>query len=118
MLQVEDGGHWLLKDVHHVPKLRRCLISISQLFAQGYDPSFHLDTWKVTKGSRIIAKGNKVGSLYLFERPTKVGVVKTVMDGDEAIWHQRLGHMSKKGLEVMVKRYQLLGLQSENLEFF
>ena len=66
MLQVEDGSHWLLKDVRHVPMLRRNLIFVSQLFAQGYHLSFHLDTWKVTKGSRIIAKGNKVGSLYIF----------------------------------------------------
>lgn len=41
----------------------------------------------------------------------------TVMGSDAALWHQRLGHMSKKGLEVMLKRDQLPGLQSANLEF-
>ena len=32
LLQLEDGGKWLLKNVHHVPKLKRKLISVSQLF--------------------------------------------------------------------------------------
>lgn len=107
----------MLKDVCHVPKLRRNLISVSQLFAQGYHPHFQLDTWKVTKGSRIIAKGNKVGSLYLFEKPTEVGAAMTVVSSDVALWHQRLGHMSKKGLEIMLKMDQLPGLQLANLEF-
>ena len=90
----------MLKDVHHVPKLRRILISISQVFVSQYYPSLHLDTWKVTKGLRIISKGNKVGSLYFFEKPTEVGVVMTAMGSDVTLWHQRLGHMRKKGLEV------------------
>ena len=117
LLQLEDGGQWLLKDVHHVPKLKRNLISVSQLFAQGYYPSLHPDNWKVTKGSRIIAKGNKVGNLYLLEKPTEIGAAMTVMGSDAALWHQRLGHMSKKNLEVMLQRDQLPGLQSANLEF-
>lgn len=41
----------------------------------------------------------------------------TVMGSDAALWHQILGHMSKKGLEVLLKRDQLPGLQSANLEF-
>lgn len=117
LLQLEDGGQWLLKDVRHVPNLKRNLISVSQLFAQGYYPSLHSDNWKVTKGSRIIAKGNKVGNLYLLEKPTEIGAAMTVMGSDAALWHQRLGHLSKKNLEVMLKRDQLPGLQSTNLKF-
>ena len=58
----------------------------------------------------IIAKGDKVGSLYVVETNDEVGAVMTVVDSDAALWHQRLGHMSKKGVEVTLNREQLSGL--------
>ena len=72
---------------------------------------------KITKGSMIIAKGDKVGNLYVVETNDEVGDVMTDVDSDAALWHQRLGHMSKKGLQVMLNREQLPGLQSADLEF-
>lgn len=39
-----------------------------------------------------------------------------VVDGDLELWHKRLRHMSKKGLEVMLERDQLPGLKFVDLE--
>ena len=39
-----------------------------------------------------------------------------VTDGKIEKFHKRLSHMSKKGLEVLLQRDQLLGLKSLDLE--
>ena len=116
LLSIEGGAQFLLQDVRHVPKLKRILIFVSQLYAQGF-LTLLTDTWKITKGSMIIAKGNKVGNLYVVETNDEVGAAMTIADSNAALWHQRLGHMRKKGLEVMLNCDQLLGLQLADLEF-
>ena len=35
---------------------------------------------------------------------------------DPNLWHQRLGHMSEKGLKIMHSKGKLLGLQSINID--
>lgn len=116
LLSLKGGVKWLLKDVCHVPKLKRNLISVSQLCAQGFVTSL-TDSWKVTKGSMLVAKGDKIRSLYIVENIGEVGAAMTIEDSNSELWHQRLGHMSKKGLAVMHKREQLPGLKSVDLQF-
>jgi hypothetical protein len=55
----------LLKEVRHVPDLRKILISIGKLESEGCISIFIDKVWKVTKGSLVIEKGEKVGTLYL-----------------------------------------------------
>jgi len=64
----------------------------------------------------VIAKGNKLSSLYVLENKAEVGVAMVVVDSGMELWHKRLGHMSKRGLEVMLKRDQLHALKSHDLE--
>jgi hypothetical protein len=54
-----------LKEVGHVPDLRENIISIGQLASEGCISIFTDKVWKVTKGSLVITKGEKVGTLYL-----------------------------------------------------
>ena len=54
-----------MKEVRHVPDLRKNLISIGQLASEVCISIFTDKTWKVTKGSLVIKKGEKVGTLYL-----------------------------------------------------
>jgi hypothetical protein len=54
-----------LKEVKHVPDLSKNMISIGQLESEGCISIFTDNTWKVIKGSLVIAKGEKVGTLYL-----------------------------------------------------
>jgi len=100
LLSIEVGTQFLLQDVRHVPKLKRNLIFLNQLYNQGFLIVLK-NTWKITKGSMVITKGDKVGSLYVVETSDEGGVAMTIMNNDTTIWHQRLGHMSKKGLEVI-----------------
>jgi hypothetical protein len=54
-----------LKEVRHVPDLRKIIISIGQLESEGYISIFTYKVWKITKGSPVIEKGEKVGKFYL-----------------------------------------------------
>ncbi|RDX94220.1 hypothetical protein CR513_23419, partial [Mucuna pruriens] len=81
----------------------------------GYDSHFGYGKWKFTKGNLIVAKGDKISKLYW----TKALVVKqsvNVMDMEASLWHQRLSHISEKGLNCLTKKDMLLGLKIAELE--
>jgi hypothetical protein len=61
----KNGNKWLLKDVRQVPELRDNIISTGKLESEGCVSIFIDNTWRVTKGSLVIEKGDKVGTLYL-----------------------------------------------------
>ena len=87
--------------------------AISTIFSH-----FLTDSWRVTKGSMLVAKGDKIGSLYIVENINEVGATMSVEDSNLELWHQRLDRMRKKGLVVMHKSEQLQGLKSIDLQFF
>jgi hypothetical protein len=65
-IKQRNGNRWLLKEVRHdVKYLRKNLISTWQLESEGCISIFTDKVRKVTKGSLVIAKGEKVGTLYL-----------------------------------------------------
>ena len=64
-IKLENGNKWFLKDVKHVQGPKRNLISTGQLGNEGCVCTFTYKTWKVTKGALVVAKGEKVGTLYL-----------------------------------------------------
>lgn len=70
------------------------------MVANGYVTTFASDGWKISKGAMIVAHRKKIVTLYM------------IIDGFEALavadckvslqlWHQRLRHMSLKGMKVM-----------------
>jgi hypothetical protein len=60
-----NGNQWLLKEVRHIPYLRKNLISIGKLASEVCISIFTDNLCKVTKVSLEIEKGEKVGTLYL-----------------------------------------------------
>jgi len=54
-----------LKEVRHIPDLKKNIISIGQLGGEDCVTNFTDQTWNVTKGALVIEKGEKVGTLYL-----------------------------------------------------
>ncbi|KAJ0726248.1 putative RNA-directed DNA polymerase [Helianthus annuus] len=116
-LKTPLGTVWTLKNVRVIPGLKRMLISIGQLDDQGYDVHFGRGQWKVVKGSMVIARGKKRGTLYMVEVPTDG--VNAVSDGPSLskLWHQRLGHMSEKGMKMLVTKGKLPELKQVESEF-
>ena len=74
-------------------------------------------TWKVTKGSLVIAKGEKVGTLYLCNGISNSVNALTSKGADAGLWHHRLEHMSEKGMKILHSRNLLPGLKNVDLDF-
>ena len=64
---------------------------------EGCVTTFIDTTWKVTKGAMVVAKGDKVGTLYLCKGTTDSSIALASTGIDATLWHHRLGHMSEKG---------------------
>ncbi|RVX01092.1 Retrovirus-related Pol polyprotein from transposon TNT 1-94 [Vitis vinifera] len=106
-----NGSVWLLEKVRHIPDLKRNLISVGQLDDEGHAILFIGGTWKVTKGARVLARGKKTGTLYMTSCPRDT---ITVVDAstDTSLWHRRLGHMSEKGMKMLLSKGKLPELKS------
>jgi hypothetical protein len=55
-IKKRNGNQWFLKEVRHVPDLRKNLISTGKLASEGCVSIFIDKVWKVTKGSLVIEK--------------------------------------------------------------
>ena len=95
-MDIENGNQWLLKDVKHVVGLKKNLISTGQL--EGCVTTFTYTTWKVTKGVMVVAKGDKVGTLYLCKGTIDSSIALASIGTYTTLWHHSLGHMSEKGM--------------------
>jgi hypothetical protein len=116
-IKQRNGNQWLLKEVRHVPDLRKNLISTRQLASEGCMSIFTDKTWKVIKGSLVIAKGEKVGTMYLCTGNTDSSISLASTGVDTTLWHHRLGHMSEKGMQILQKRNLLPDLKQIDLDF-
>ena len=106
-----NGSVWLLEKVQHIPELRRNLISVGQLDDNGHAILFVGGTWKVTKGARVLARGKKTGTLYMTSSPRDT-IIITDASTDTSLWHRRLGHMSEKGMKMLLSKRKLPELKS------
>jgi hypothetical protein len=65
---------------------------------------------KVSKVSLVVIKETKIDNLYKLEGSTEVEFEVTY--AFSCLWHQQQGHMSKKGLQVLINCKLLLDLDS------
>ncbi|RVW83869.1 Retrovirus-related Pol polyprotein from transposon TNT 1-94 [Vitis vinifera] len=110
-ISLPNGSIWLLEKVQHIPDLRRNLISVGQLDDEGHAILFVGGTWKVTKGARVLARGKKTGTLYMTSCPRDTIAVADAST-DTSLWHRRLGHMSEKGMKMLLSKGKLPELKS------
>ena len=106
---------WLLENVRHILDLRRNLISIEQLNDEGHAILFVGGTWKVSKGARVLARGKKIGTLYMTSSPRDT-IAVTEASTDTSLWHRRLGHMSEKWMKMLLSRGKLPELKSTDFD--
>lgn len=117
--------------------MSRNLILVGQLNDEGCVVTFNNKNWKVSKGSLVVAKCVKAGTLYIctghivpytliiLEENECSGTITTVEQGEQiavvdsntTLWHTRLGHMSEKGMKVLHSKKVLPGLKCVNMDF-
>ena len=111
ILKLPNQTTWKLQGVRHVPSLRRNLISVGQLDGEGYCTNFSGHGWKITKGALVIAHGKKTGTLYVTSNLENIVAVADA-DGKSNLWHQRLCHMSEKGMKTLLSKGKLPDLKN------
>ena len=119
-IKMFDGTIKILTDVRHVPKLRKNLISLWVLDKDGYKTFIHGGVMKIYKGILQVMIAKKVGNLFQLEGRTESNHASIVPENDSDsiwLWHQRLGHMSERGLKILFDRMLLPSLKSSKLYF-
>ena len=71
---------------------------------------FNNESWKVTKGTMVVARGTKTRTLYV---NSSCRSIMTVADDSVSsdLWHYRLGHMSEKEMKMLHSDGKLQGLK-------
>ncbi|KAE8703438.1 cytochrome P450 71A9-like [Hibiscus syriacus] len=110
-LKLPNQTTWTLKGVRHIPGLKRNLISVGQLDGEGFSTTFSGCEWKITKGALVIARGKKTSTLYITSNLENIIAVADA-DGKSNLWHQRLGHMSEKGMKTLLSKGKLPDLKN------
>ncbi|MCO5590742.1 hypothetical protein L7F22_044717 [Adiantum nelumboides] len=105
-----NGVRFTIYKVHHVPALTQNLILVGCLDDLGYKVTFHQQSCRIAKGHLILAHGSKVGTLYPLYVSDTNSVLSVIELPTVALWHSRLGHMSKKGMETLSHLGYLLSL--------
>jgi hypothetical protein len=73
--------------------------------------------WKVIKGSLVMEKGEKVGTLYLCTGNVDSSISLASTGVDATLWHHILGHMSEKGMQILHKRNLFPDIKQVDLDF-
>ena len=88
-----------MEDARYIPRLKKNLISVSQLDSTGYVAQFEKSSWKIVKCAMVVACGIDFRTLY-----TTAGCINIATGAEGAsgscLWHNRLGQMSTKGMLV------------------
>ena len=94
------------------------LISVGQLDDEGCSTRFGKSDWKISKAALGMARGFKIGTLYTLRATTRKSNVVVIAKEEASLdlWHKRLGHMSEKGLKILVGKNLLLGLKYYELD--
>ena len=79
--------------------------------------SFGKGQYKLNKGNMIVARGKMVSALYNVHAKLFSASVNALEKDDHcALWHKRLGHMSEKGMTVLVKKKLLKGVKGVHIK--
>ena len=103
----ESGNPFLLKNVMHVPGLKKNLVSVAMLEDRGYDVVF--SEGKAFLRHKTMGQTKNIGvqikNLYKLEVDgcdTMVGKAEEVVSRDEGeLWHRILGHLHHGALKIL-----------------
>ena len=87
------------------------MVSAGQLDDAGYTRTSGDSSWKISKGALQIAQGLKSSTLYVLHVSSfSKNVICIAKQPSVSLWHSRLGHMSKVGMQVLSCFGFILGL--------
>jgi hypothetical protein len=106
----------------HISILKKNLISLGTLEAFGCRYAIEGRVIKVNKGTLVVMKGCKFGSVYTFYETTITIIAVTISILSDSnitkLWHILLEHMSRKCPRMLSKRGLLDGQNTRVLNFY
>ncbi|XP_038875134.1 uncharacterized protein LOC120067667 [Benincasa hispida] len=99
-IRTHNGAFYTLKEVRHVPLMKKSLISFSVVDGKGFSFEGKGGAMYVYKGFEVDLKGIKRGTLYFLLGSTIIGyvvVASSVVHKDDMtkLWHMRLASFQK-----------------------
>ena len=121
---MSNGTVKTIPDVMHIPLMSRNLLSVGTMADSGVIFCCDKDSCKMTRGSIVIARGVRYGTLYkLLAEIVTVGSgfvsEEAKEDGHDKsmLWHQRLGHIGEKGLSTLATSQMVEGVPDCSMGF-
>ena len=115
-LKTSIGCRLTLRDVRHVPDIRLNLISTGRMDNEGYCGSFRNGKCNFCWGNIIMARAPKQGTLYMMQAKLCKDEANVAADSSGEIWHNRLGHMSEKGMHILADKKLFPEVEGKHLE--
>nr|GEW85307.1 retrovirus-related Pol polyprotein from transposon TNT 1-94 [Tanacetum cinerariifolium] len=112
-----------IRDVRHVEGLKKNLLSLGQLDDLGCKVEIQNKIIKIIKGTLVLMIGEKVATnLYQLKGEIMKDAEASVASHSPShkvtiSWHQKLGHMSEQGMNILVDKKLLPGLTKVSLPF-
>ncbi|CAH9077615.1 unnamed protein product [Cuscuta europaea] len=100
-LKFENGIVFQIKNFRHVPDLRHNLFSVSAFEECGLEGKWGNGCTKILKNSLVLFKALKQNNLYVVHAKPFSENANVVLSDKFVLWHQRLGHMSNRGLNIL-----------------
>jgi len=111
-IRMHDGIVRTLKNVQHIPDLKKNLISLGTLDSLGYKYSGEGGVIRVWKGPLVMMQGNKVDGLYFLQGITVTGSVDVSSDTTQ-LWHMWLSFSKQVELQVEDSQRVQDGMQAQ-----
>ncbi|CAJ2647424.1 unnamed protein product [Trifolium pratense] len=110
-----EGFTQVLTNVYYLPGLKNNLLSIGQLQQKNLTVIFKNDTCKVFHEEKglIMATHMTMNRMFVIKAPVIVPhCMNASSDGNDNanLWHQRYGHLSFKGMNVLAHKEMVIGL--------
>jgi hypothetical protein len=105
--QCLQGKICVITDVYYLPNLRNNLLSIGQLQQKNLTVVFSKDVCKIFHEERglIVSTSMTLNRMYITLAPVILpNCLQVTKVNQEQLWHCRYGHLSYKGLKVLVKK--------------
>jgi len=110
-LRLKTGFLLDLFETFVAPSFRRNLISISSLDKSGFYCSFGNNKVSLSQNSCIVGSGSLIDNLYMLDvagsyneilQTSSRGTKRKLNENSAALWHKRLGHISKQRIQRLV----------------
>ncbi|CAJ2639490.1 unnamed protein product [Trifolium pratense] len=102
-----------LTSVYYLPGLKNNLLSIGQLQQKNLTIIFKDDTCKVFHDEKglIMATAMTFNRMFVIKAPDIVPQCMKISGADDStLWHQRYGHLSFKGMNILTQKQMVIGL--------